>query len=145
MSFNVFGKKQVWGPGRYGQVQVDINELAGKIANDFVEAGERSKQEQREANAKYQYTGRKELYTIARKHVGGYTLETIEPIDSLGVMSGRGNTIEIAKCDLRFNLMRRLLDKKAAKTMPDAAKVIAGWDVYVADVIGETKVQATVV
>lgn len=132
---NAFGKTV------YGNVGVDISELAGKIAKEMHEAGERAKLEERKRAETHQYAVQEEIYVIGRKIPGGYTLETVQPIMHLGIVSGRGATLEIAKCELRMNLARLLRQKRAAKTWEDARERAAKLNLYVADVLGEEKIQ----
>lgn len=128
---NAFGKKI------YGKIGVDIGELAKQIAENIVEAGEKGRQEYREKQKLEQYTTQEELYCIARKYAWGYVVESLGTVAGV-TPTGRGATLELAKCDIRFQTMRALVGCKAERTWEDARNRTNKMNVYVADTLDMT-------
>jgi hypothetical protein len=136
VSYNVFGKKQ-FGPGRYGQVGVDINALAGEMAKQMREAGEKNRRELAAQAAAKQYDSREELHCIAFRRTYGYMIESLGTVAGVTLV-GRGASMDLAKADLRFQAVRLFVGTRSEPTWEAARNRATKMSVYIADTIDET-------
>lgn len=128
---NAFGKKI------YGQVGIDIGQLAEKLAKEMVTAGEHGRREHIEKQKQEQYTTTEELYCILRKYSWGVVIESLGTV--LGqTLFGRGATEELAKADLRFNAVKLFVGHRAEKDWTAGRARAAKMNVYIADRLDQT-------
>lgn len=119
---NIFGKTQFNNHATYGQVGINIDEEARKIAQDMLRAGEASKIKQREAAAQAHYTSTDpDLFVIGHKRSdGSILLESVEDYGPLGPLSAVGKDLKNALANLNFLIVQRLQMRKIERDLVSA-------------------------
>ena len=139
MSTNVFGKRNNFNNHvTYGQVGVNISDVAGQIAKEMEAKKVEMIQKQREDSEKPREAD-PAVYFIARKVRTGYRIESIESYGKIGEIQAVGATIPIAIANARFAFIQRLMLLKSAESFDKACERVANMTFEVADTLGGEK------
>lgn len=117
-------------------IGVNIEELAGKIAQDMQRAGDAAYRAKLERG--HEYERREEYYCIARRKLtGAYELETVEPVLRFGRMRSGGPSLEACQAEMAFGFAGLLHRSKIEPSWEAASDRAAKCTFYVAEVLGE--------